>query len=167
MENEVQLEGVDWTIIEGGFYDPDPAKIKGSEKICEACKQLIQVPKRTLKEELLKEFAEKVANVSKAKGLKMNQLRNFYDVIKTTQNKLMQAHTLEQRKNDFDFERRRLKLLFSKVVHAQQRGKIPDVFVKFMNECLEIVTDEKAEYDDFEAFVLTFEAVTGYFGKDK
>lgn len=156
--------------IKDGFFAPELAKIPGYGHPCPTCgHQPEKKEVRTLKEKLFTEFAKQVAEESRNNGLTNNQLRNFYDVIKATQDKLMQAPTEKRREGLFQVEKRRLNLLFSKVAYAQRgRGKkIPDVFATFMNECLEIVTKGKAKYEDFEAFVMTFEAVAGYFGTEK
>jgi len=166
MENEVRVGDVNWSIItgDGGFYNPEPVMVQGGKERCEKCDQLLKIPKYTLKKDLFTVLAKKVADVSRERDLRTNQLRNFYDVVKATQDKLTQAHTLEHRENLFSCEKPRLKLLYSKVVYAKRRGNIPSVFAEFVNKCLDNVIDKCAEYKDFEAFALTFEAVAGYFG---
>jgi len=166
------LGEINWETIkgEGGFFDPKLLEISGYGRPCLTCGHQPEKKKvRTLKEKLFTEFAKQVAEESRNNGLTNNQLRNFYDVIKATQDKLMQAPTEERREGRFQVEKRRLNLLFSKVAYARKgRGKnIPEEFATFMKECLEIVTKSEAKYEDFKAFVMTFEAVAGYFGTEK
>jgi CRISPR type III-A-associated protein Csm2 len=161
-----------WKVIEGGFFDK-PQEISGyPPEICQECKQYKgkkEEPK--LKVNLFTTFAKEAAADAWDANLTNNQLRNFYDTVKSTHDKLLQQPTPKSREGMFEVEKQRLKLLFSKVAYAQkQKGsgrKIPEVFARFMNTCLELTTSKDATYEDFEAFVLTFEAFAGYFGTEK
>ena len=169
------MSEVNWEIITGNGHFFELDEIQGDGDACPTCGQPRQrKEKRKFKAKLFTEFAKSIADTSRVGKPKLttNQLRNFYDVIKATQNRIVQQPTHLKREDAYRIEKRRLNLLFSKV-HYARANKIPEVFAKFMEECLKIVTKEKvenedreADYEDFEAFVLTFEAVAGYFGKD-
>ena len=163
------MSEVNWGIIDqaGHFYEPD--EIQGEEDSCPECQQPRErQQKLKLKGDLFTEFAKGVAEAGRAARPKLttNQLRNFYDVIKAAHDRLMQEPTYGKREDIFRIEKPRLKLLFSRIHYARSNGRIPNVFATFMGKCLEIVTADESKYRDFEAFVLTFEAVAGYFGKE-
>ncbi|MCH8295564.1 type III-A CRISPR-associated protein Csm2 [Candidatus Poribacteria bacterium] len=159
------MNQVKWNIIEGEGHFHKSVEILEGDPCKECGRPRHRKTEWKLKDDLFTDFAKSVADASRAGRLSTSQLRNFYDAIKTTEGRLIQEADPETRAGMFDIEKSRLKLLFAKIHYARSNGRIPPVFATFMEKCLKIVTNEDAKYRDFEAFVLTFEAVAGYFGK--
>ena len=106
-----------------------------------------------IREELVTTKAEKWAK-SFIRGMKMHQLRRFYNEVKSLEAKVEAG--------DFDKTLPLIRMLQSKVAHAcPKRGerKVPPEFKDFIDECIKAIRNE----EDFKAFVLVFEAVVGYF----
>lgn len=85
------------------------------------------------------------------------QLRRFYNDVKA-----LEARVNEE--PDFLKVRPYVKMLISKVAYAcpevnESARKVPIEFRKFMEECINHIEHKK----DFEAFLLVFETVVGYF----
>lgn len=130
--------GIDWEIHDGFFEDEIP------------------------KSDLFDKFAEAIAK--KANGnLSTNQIRNFYDAIKSIENRINQSWDKDKREIQFKHQHPFIKMIKSRVAHASGRKNIPDVFRDFMNDSIDKIED----YEDFKVFVLLFEAITGWHSKYK
>jgi len=122
--------------------------------------------KTTVKSELLNEKAKEIAQSFFGKdrrgnivpGLTSAQLRRFYTEVKSIDKRLETAGDKEKKfKELFPL----IKMLKSKVAYASnpRKRRVPDQFRKFIDDSIDKVIDKK----DFDAFVLQFEAVVGYF----
>ena len=132
------LGDIDWSALDTSFHEDSDKTI--------------------IKESLVTEFAQKVAEASAKNGLAANALRNFYDAVKDIETRLGRMETLSEKENAFRVHLPLIKMLTAKVAHAKGRKKIPEVFEKFLRECIKNVTS----LADFEAFLLIFEAVAGW-----
>ncbi len=111
-----------------------------------------------IKEELLTTRAEKIADDFigdvRRPNVKSSQLRKFYNEVKA----------LAKRAEEEKFEKIKplVKMLKVKVNYQKGRGFVPEVFVRFISDCVDNIEDKS----DFDAFVKHFEAVIGfYYGK--
>jgi len=111
-----------------------------------------------IKEEFLdskaREEAEKIARKG-GKKITKTKIRKFYNEVKNYHNRLKEGE---------DFARifPLIKMIKAKVSYELGResgGDIPEEFSTFINENIDKIKDKK----DFEAFVLHFEAVLGYY----
>lgn len=119
-----------------------------------------------LNKELFTTFAEKLAQESanaKDKELTTNALRNFYDAVKAIENPILQAGSRTEKRKVFDRQLPHIKLLAAKVAHyrPEKSPKIPKVFADFLNDSIKIINS----LEEFEGFVLVFEAVAGWHTK--
>lgn len=113
------------------------------------------VEKGTVDVKLLTTKAQEWANIFVDKKLTSAQLRRFYH----------DAKKLEEQIKEKDFEQFKphIKLLDSKVAYAYRGGgkdsKVPLEFRNFIRNMIYSIESKR----DFEAFMLCFEAVVGYF----
>jgi CRISPR type III-A-associated protein Csm2 len=119
-----------------------------------------------LNEELFTVFAKKLAEESanaKDKELTTNALRNFYDAVKAIENPILQAGSRAEKIKVFNRQLPHIKLLEAKVAHyrPQKSPKIPQIFAKFLEDSIRIINS----LEEFEGFVLVFEAVAGWHTK--
>lgn len=125
----------------------------------------------TIKEELLVKKAKDWAasfikpappRESWQKNPKLNsaQLRRFYGEVKALEDRVRHK---DKPKEEFPKIRPLVKMLKSKAAYACPTSgsdrKVPEEFRKYMEE----MVDNVADWDDFKAFALCFEAVVGYF----
>lgn len=161
----ISIGDVPWDIIDDGFLEI--IEVKQRTGLCSKCNQEIYTKEvKRLKPNLLDDFASKLAVISSANGLKMNQLRNFYDEVKATKGRIERKTDLSI-EGQFEIEKPRIKLLLARAANAFAKNNIPKVFHEFIRKSVEIVTHDDAKFEDFEAFTLTFEAVTGFFKEKK
>ena len=130
-----------------GFYHevkktPDGKEMPGTKRI---------------KTSLLLDEAKKWARdfVNSKPDLKSAQIRIFYNDVKA-----LKAKTNSSEKFETNFPL--IKMLKSKVAYACPKfgnKKVPLKFKEFMDSCIDGIEDKK----DFDAFILVFEAVVGYF----
>lgn len=120
---------------------------------------------RELRAELFTEFAPQLAQASataRDKELTTNALRNFYDAVKAIENPILQAGSPKEKEDVFRRQLPHIKLLAAKVAHYQpEKPKIPKVFADFLYDSIKIIND----LEEFEGFVLVFEAVAGWHTK--
>lgn len=121
--------------------------------------------KSVIKKELLNERAKQIAESffttdkrgQEREGLTSAQLRKFYNEIKSLEKRLVTGN--------FRALLPLIKMVKSKAAYAsnpKKAGRITDEFRKFINDCIDNISDEK----DFKAFALHFESVVGfYYGK--
>jgi len=100
-----------------------------------------------------------IANADR--GVEKNQLRNFYDKVLELHQKAINADEIEFKTKILPF----IKMLNSKVVYAsnKQQGSVNKAFVIFMQEALKQIDNT----DSFTNFKYLFEAVIGFYQKDR
>lgn len=118
--------------------------------------------KKKIDEKLVTEKAQEWAGKflsGNDKKLTSAQLRRFYHDAKKLEEQI--------KEKGFDLFKPHIKLLDSKVAYAYRGGgsdqKVPKSFRDFIRVMIYSIEDQK----DFEAFMLCFEAVVGYFYGDK
>ncbi len=91
------------------------------------------------------------ANNDFGKRVSSSQLRNFFNEVRSLEAKIGSG--------EFEMYRPHIKMLKAKVAYARDRGKVSKAFDDLISKCVDLIEDKK----DFEAFVLFFEAIVGYF----
>jgi CRISPR type III-A-associated protein Csm2 len=143
----VSMQGVsqqpEWWSLNDTFFDHDP-----------------ETGNSILKTELLTNFANKLAEESAKRKLKINGLRNFYDAFKSFENRLNQAETLAKKQEVFRQQLPLIKMMKARVAHSLKKSppSIPDVFAAFLNQSIDIISTR----EDFDGFMIIFEAVAGW-----
>jgi CRISPR type III-A-associated protein Csm2 len=104
-------------------------------------------------------WSKVIANADK--GVEKNQLRNFYDKVLELEEKAINADDNEFEKKVLPF----IKMLNSKVTYAKnkQQGSVNEAFVIFMRESIAQIDSKES----FANFRFLFEAVIGFYQKDK
>lgn len=117
-----------------------------------------------LLDEQAKQSAESFVHVNNRKDkLNANQLRRFYNECKNLEKKFSfakQTQSGESSQAAFLQVLPLIKMLKAKVSYAANPSnpKIPRTFSEWLNGSIDGIEDER----DFEAFLLSFEAVVGY-----
>jgi CRISPR type III-A-associated protein Csm2 len=104
-------------------------------------------------------WSKVIANADR--GVEKNQLRNFYDKVLELEEKAINADDNEFEKKVLPF----IKMLNSKVTYAKnkQQGSVNEAFVIFMRESIAQIDSKES----FANFRFLFEAVIGFYQKDK
>lgn len=145
-----------------GRGGPQQDRPSGASPAINALKQLLtggfyaeKEGRRVIKTGLLTDCAENLGKAFERDRLSSSQLRRFFGEVRSLQDRVRALR--------FEPSEPLIRMLKSKVAYACPKGgrdkKVPDVFKDYIDTMVDHVKNE----DDFEAFVLSFEAVVGYF----
>lgn len=135
MPNSGDTSPIDLSFLTGYYSDPEKTKIK---------EDLLD----TKAYYLGSRFAR---GDGRSKRVTSSQLRNFFNDVRSLEAKISSGN--------FEVYRPHIKMLKAKVAYARDRGKVSKDFESLISKCVDLIEDEK----DFNAFVLFFEAIVGYF----
>ncbi len=109
--------------------------------------------KKIINPNLVDKIALKIAKILANSGLNKNQLRKYYNEIKSLEKMfLLQGE-------DWEMIEPFVKMVKSKVYYGKGRKMKVDALCEFMEKYIDKINDK----DDFKAFCKLFEAVIGYF----
>jgi CRISPR/Cas system CSM-associated protein Csm2 small subunit len=101
-----------------------------------------------LKREIYLESAEKMTGILESNDMTMNQIRNLFHMLKSASNVLKadpNADFGEARQTFYEFVRQ--------VDYQHKRKHIPDVFVKFVKDHVDVATKSAKEFDGFVQYL--------------
>jgi CRISPR/Cas system CSM-associated protein Csm2 small subunit len=100
------------------------------------------------KREIFIESAEKMARILEAEGMKISQIRTLYNMLKTALSGLRtypEASFGEARTTFYKFVRH--------VGYQHRRGLVPDVFLKFVKDHVDVATKDENEFAGFVEYL--------------
>ena len=101
-----------------------------------------------LKREIYLESAEKMTGILESNGMTMSQIRNLFHMLKSASNVLKadpNADFGEARQTFYEFVRQ--------VDYQHKRKHIPDNFVKFVKDHVDVATKSAKEFDGFVQYL--------------
>ena len=101
-----------------------------------------------LKREIYIESAEKMTNILERNGMTMSQIRSLFHMLKSASN-VLQADPEAK----FGSARNTFHEFIRQVDYQHKRGHVPEVFVKFVRDHLEVATKNAKEFDGFVEYL--------------
>ena len=101
-----------------------------------------------LKREIFLESAERMTEIVESSRMTVSQIRNLFHMLKSASNVLK-----ADPKADFGATRQTFYEFVRQVEYQHNRGHIPEVFVKFVRDHVDVATKEPREFNGFVEYL--------------